>query len=211
MGIKIKLVNWEEGNYLTKDEPHPRGEIHVGGDNVALGYFKMKGKTDEDFYEENGVRWFKTGDIGEVHADGVLKIIDRKKDLIKLQHGEYVSYGKVESVLKTCPIVDNICLVGDSSKDYVVAVVLPDKTKLKSVTSKSLTECVQDEKVLQQILAEIQSFGKSNDLNKVELPAKIILAKDEWTPESGMVTAAFKIRRRQVTQKYEKEISKIYV
>ncbi len=39
-------------------------------------------------------RWFRTGDIGEVHPDGVLKIIDRKKDLVKLQHGEYVSYGK---------------------------------------------------------------------------------------------------------------------
>ena len=40
-------------------------------------------------------RWFRTGDIGEIHDDGVLKIIDRKKDLVKLQHGEYVSYGKV--------------------------------------------------------------------------------------------------------------------
>jgi acyl-CoA synthetase (AMP-forming)/AMP-acid ligase II len=40
------------------------------------------------------LRWFRTGDIGEVHPDGVLKIIDRKKDLVKLQHGEYVSYGK---------------------------------------------------------------------------------------------------------------------
>ena len=50
--------------------------------------------------------------------DGTLKIIDRKKDLVKLQFGEYVSLGKVEAVLKTCPVVDNVCIYGDSTKSY---------------------------------------------------------------------------------------------
>lgn len=116
MGIRIKLVNWDEGNYRVTDKPYPRGEIHVGGDNVALGYFKQAAKTAEEFYEEDGMRWFRTGDIGEVQDDGVVKIVDRKKDLVKLQHGEYISYGKVEAILKTCPIVESICLYGDSSK-----------------------------------------------------------------------------------------------
>ena len=62
----------------------------------------MPEKTAEDFDEINGRRWFKTGDIGEFQHDGTLKIIDRKKDLVKLQYGEYVSLGKVESCLKTC-------------------------------------------------------------------------------------------------------------
>ena len=58
-------------------------------------HFRNEAKTSEDFYDEDGRRWFRTGDIGEVCDDGVIKIIDRKKDLVKLQHGEYVSYGKV--------------------------------------------------------------------------------------------------------------------
>lgn len=47
--------------------------------------------------DENGMRWFYTGDIGRFHPDGCLEIIDRKKDIVKLQHGEYISLGKVYS------------------------------------------------------------------------------------------------------------------
>ena len=62
-------------------------------------------KTLEEFYDEDGYRWFRTGDIGQVESDGVIRIVDRKKDLVKLQHGEYISYGKVEAILKTSPFV----------------------------------------------------------------------------------------------------------
>jgi long-chain acyl-CoA synthetase len=67
-------VNWEEGGYRTTDKPYPRGEIYIGGDNVALGYFK---KESTDFFEEDGKQWVKTGDIAEVHPDGVFVIIGR--------------------------------------------------------------------------------------------------------------------------------------
>ena len=70
--------------------------------------------TAENFYTEGGKRWFRTGDVGELFEDGTLRIIDRKKDLVKLQLGEYVSLGKVESQLKTHPLVENICVYGDS-------------------------------------------------------------------------------------------------
>ncbi len=121
MNVRLKLADWEEGGYTTKDKPHPRGEIHVGGDIVAAGYFRNEEKTAEEFYTDaEGVRWFRTGDVGEMHDDGVVKIVDRKKDLVKLQQGEYVSYGKVESLLKTCPIVENVCLYADPERDYMV-------------------------------------------------------------------------------------------
>ena len=55
----------------------------------------MPEKTEEDFFDEDGKRWFKTGDIGQVTERGNICIIDRKKDLVKLQGGEYVSLGKV--------------------------------------------------------------------------------------------------------------------
>lgn len=77
-GCDIKLVNWEEGNYRVDNWPcNPRGEIHVGGNNVAMGYYKLPEKTMEDFYlDEMGVRWFRTGDIGELNSQGHLKVID---------------------------------------------------------------------------------------------------------------------------------------
>ena len=70
----IKLVNWEEGNYSVRDFPNPRGEIHIGGSNVAVGYYKQPEKTKEEFYEEDGIWWFRTGDIGELTPEGNLKV-----------------------------------------------------------------------------------------------------------------------------------------
>ena len=66
-----------------------------------------------------------------------MKIIDRKKDLVKLQFGEYVSLGKVESELKTCPLVENVCVYGDATKIYTVALVVPDRNKLTAWAGKS--------------------------------------------------------------------------
>ena len=73
----------------------------IGSDSITKGYFKLPEQTEDAYEEIDGVRWFKMGDIGEVLPDGSMKIIDRKKDLVKLQFGEYVSLGKVrlESLL----------------------------------------------------------------------------------------------------------------
>lgn len=101
----------------------PRGEVVVGGYSVTAGYFNNEEKTNEVYkvcdclyvyfinpltrllvllmltfwskVDETGMRWFYTGDIGRFHPDGCLEIIDRKKDIVKLQHGEYISLGKV--------------------------------------------------------------------------------------------------------------------
>ena len=81
-GVDVKLVSWNEGGYSVKDDCGPRGEIHVGGHHVASGYFNMPDKTEEEFYDEKGKRWFKTGDIGHVMTDGSIKIIDRKKVIL---------------------------------------------------------------------------------------------------------------------------------
>ena len=96
-GVDLKLVSWPEGGYTVHDLCGPRGEVIVGGNNVARGYYNMPDKTAEDFYDgPEGYRWFKTGDIGQILEDGSLRIVDRKKDLVKLQLGEYVSLGKGE-------------------------------------------------------------------------------------------------------------------
>lgn len=64
------------GGYRSTDKPYPRGEILIGGPNVTMGYYKKDAKNQEDFFvDENGQRWFSTGDIGEFQEDGCLKII----------------------------------------------------------------------------------------------------------------------------------------
>lgn len=73
----IRLENWEEAGYRVTDHPHPRGEILIGGDIVSAGYYKLSEKTKEDFFQEDGRQWFRTGDIGEFHQDGSIKIIGK--------------------------------------------------------------------------------------------------------------------------------------
>lgn len=69
------------GGYYSTDKPNPRGEILIGGPNVTMGYYKNEGKNREDFFVDgNGQRWFCTGDIGEFHPDGCLKIIGQKSN-----------------------------------------------------------------------------------------------------------------------------------
>jgi len=209
--VHIKLVNWEDGNYRVTDTPNPRGEVHIGGDNVAVGYFKNPEETAANFYEENGRRWFRTGDIGEFDKDGVLKIIDRKKDLVKLQHGEYVSYGKTESVLKTAPIVENICAYADPSRDHIMAIIIPDKNQLANVNPEiSIKEACHDVEVKKAVCKLLKDYGMKNGLKNFEVPTKVLMVLDEWTPDNGLVTAAFKIRRKFIYDEYRKEIENTY-
>jgi long-chain acyl-CoA synthetase len=118
-GVSLKLVDWKEGGYTVDDEDGPRGEIVIGGNHVSQGYYNMPEKTKEDFFQEGGLQYFRTGDIGQLVGDNcAVKIIDRKKDLLKLQAGEYVSLGKVESNIKINPLLDNICVYGSSQANY---------------------------------------------------------------------------------------------
>nr|XP_022902210.1 long-chain-fatty-acid--CoA ligase 4 [Onthophagus taurus] len=212
----IMLVNWEEGNYRVTDKPYPRGEIVVGGGNVSVGYYKLASKTKEEFFELDGKRWFKTGDICEIHDDGVVKIIDRKKDLVKLQAGEYVSLGKVEAELKTCSLVDNICVYGDSSKQYCVALVVPNQQMLielivkKGFQETQFEELCASHEIEKVVLQELQEHGKKCKLEKFEIPAAIKLCTEVWSPDMGLVTAAFKLRRKDIQERYQHEINRMY-
>ncbi|KAG5878700.1 hypothetical protein JTB14_036607 [Gonioctena quinquepunctata] len=212
----IKLIDWEEGQYFVSDKPHSRGEIIVGGANVSPGYFKQPEKTKEDFFDENGIRWFRTGDIGEIHKNGTLQIIDRKKDLVKLQAGEYVSLGKVESQLVTCPVVENICALADSTKNNIVAIIVPHEDNVQAlakqigVEGKNLEELCADPIVTRTVLEEIQNYAKKVNLQKFEVPAVVKLVSDVWTPESGLVTASLKLKRKAIQDFYKQEVTTMY-
>ncbi|XP_061341906.1 long chain acyl-CoA synthetase 9, chloroplastic isoform X2 [Gastrolobium bilobum] len=213
----IKLIDWPEGGYLTNDSPMPRGEIVIGGPNVTLGYFKNEEKTKESYQvDEKGMRWFFTGDIGRFHPDGCLEIIDRKKDIVKLQHGEYVSLGKVEAALIVSPFVDNIMLHADPFHSYCVALVVVSQSTLEEWASKQgipyldFSELCMKEETVKEVLASLVKEAKKARLEKFEIPAKIKLLSEPWTPESGLVTAALKIKREAIRKAFHEELSELY-
>ncbi|XP_054819384.1 long chain acyl-CoA synthetase 8-like [Prosopis cineraria] len=213
----IKLVSWDEGGYMTSDKPMPRGEVVIGGFSVTTGYFKSPEKTNEVFkVDEKGMRWFYTGDIGRLHPDGCLDIIDRKKDIVKLQHGEYISLGKVEAALSTCRYVDSIMVYADPFRDYCVALIVPSRHTLEKWAHKAGVSCTDfselcdDPETVSEVQQSLSKAAKAAKLGKTEIPAKFKLLPDPWTPESGLVTAALKIKREQLKAKFKNELQKLY-
>lgn len=89
--VEVKLVDVPDVGYFT-DRKQPQGEIWIRGGSVTDGYLDLEKENKEAFTEDH---WFKTGDIGEFDAKGHLRIIDRKKNLVKMQHGEYIALEKV--------------------------------------------------------------------------------------------------------------------
>uniref|UniRef100_A0A6I8NDC5 long-chain-fatty-acid--CoA ligase n=1 Tax=Ornithorhynchus anatinus TaxID=9258 RepID=A0A6I8NDC5_ORNAN len=181
-----------EGGYHNTDKPCPRGEILIGGQNVTMGYYKNESKTKADFFEdENGQRWLYTGDIGEFDPDGCLKIIDRKKDLVKLQAGEYVSLGKVEAALKNLPLIDNICAYANSFHSYVIGFVVPNQKELTELARQkgfkgTWEELCNSAEMEKEVLKVLSDAAISASLEKFEIPMKIRLSPEPWTPETGL-------------------------
>lgn len=213
---EIQLVNWEEGGYKTSDLPNPRGEIWISGANVAAGYYNNSDQTLADFHAINGKKWFSTGDIGEFHKDGTLEIIDRKKDLVKLQSGEYIALGRIEVVIKLCPLVDNVCVCACGLKSYVVCLVVPNQQHLQSLADRlgiSFTDwqqlCVHS-KIKTVILKAIESQCVQAKLQKPEIPQKLRLCAELWTPDTGLVTESFKLKRKSIEAFYAKDIEYMF-
>jgi long-chain acyl-CoA synthetase len=93
--IEVKLVDFPDAGYFSTNTPNPQGEIWIRGDSVTKGYYENAELTAETL---TGEGWFKTGDVGEWDANGHLKVIDRKKNLVKTLNGEYIALEKV------CPL-----------------------------------------------------------------------------------------------------------
>lgn len=208
---EIKLLDVPEMKYFSTDKPFQRGEIVLRGPNVTLGYFKNEKKTNEDF--KNG--WFYTGDIGQWNADGTLSVIDRKKNLVKLSHGEYVALEKLESKFKQLKFIENMMVYGDSKQEYLVAIVVPVKSDLESWAksngvSGSYDEICKSKEAKKMVLDKLKEISKKEGMKSIETVGNVFLCSEEWTPENDMVTAAQKIKRQPIAKKYEKEIEAMY-
>jgi len=179
---------------------------------------KLNKKNKTDFVtDENGVRWFYTGDIGQVTKDGSIQIIDRKKDLVKLQHGEYVALSKVEGVLKLSPYVENVLLHVDPHQSYCTALVCPQFGAIRKfcrengIDEENTEAACSNEKVVNEVLRSFKEVSKGK-LQAVETPKKVTLipASRTWTPDNDLLTAAMKLKRKPIINAHIDEINKMY-
>ncbi|UJR08757.1 hypothetical protein I4U23_013014 [Adineta vaga] len=212
---EFRLIDWEEGKYKTTDKPNPRGEVLIGGKVVVDSYFGDAAKENDSFKDIDGTKYFYTGDIGEVFPDGTLKIIDRKKDVVKLQNGEFVSLAKIEMAVKKLLFVDNCCACASSSAEFTVALVCPNPKEISMYAEKHFNEkdwkkIADDDDFNDEILRKVQDICRKDKCQSFEIPKRIKIVQDSWSPESGLVNDALKLKRKAIGEKYKDDIKKLY-
>uniref|UniRef100_A0A6B2KZ22 AMP-dependent synthetase/ligase domain-containing protein n=1 Tax=Arcella intermedia TaxID=1963864 RepID=A0A6B2KZ22_9EUKA len=207
---ELRLVDVPEMNYLASQNP-PQGEIWIRGNSVSLGYFKNPEKTKEEWTGE----WFKTGDIGRLNADGTFSIVDRKKNLVKPPHGEYIAPERLETIYRNCPYVDHIMVYACSSYDELIAFVSPNRKALHDyAVANKLEEDIGhlcDNPQVQKLLVdELSKVWKKANLRSIERLHYVQLTPEEWTPENGWLTAAMKLKRNDIHATHADTIKQIY-
>jgi len=185
--IKVETVGPPfKGNEVKIAED---GEILVKGENVMLGYWNKKEETEKVII--NG--WLHTGDIGEIDPnDGYLKITDRKKDIIVSAGGDNISPAKIENMITNEPEIDQ-CMVYGDKKNYLVALIVPNKD--------FLNEKEKINKVIEKI---------NKKLTLLEKIKKIQLIDENFSIENGLMTPTMKVKRKKVTEKYKNQLENLY-
>jgi long-chain acyl-CoA synthetase len=215
--VEIKLVDFPEANYFTSptegDTKLPQGEIWVRGHSIAKGYYNDPEETERGFIDG----WFRTGDIGEFTATGHLRVIDRMKNLVKTMNGEYIALEKLESNYRTAPFVFSICVYASNDQSRPVAVIVPAEPALVELAKANnipipanLADLRDDPKLNAIALNEIIAFGKKGGLSGIEIIVGLVIVHDEWTPQTGFLTSAMKLKRRVIVEHYKKEIDQAY-
>jgi long-chain acyl-CoA synthetase len=215
-----------------------RGEILARGPSLSLGYYMMPEQTKEEFNvsqarvspgniassltninnrilfvgKDDG--WFHTGDIGQYMSDGSVRIVDRKKNLVKLKGGEYIALEKMEMTFGNSSFVDavagGICCYGDHDMDRPVALlqlneVVAMKWAKTNGVNGDINSLLTSEALHKAVLDEMKKEHGKSDLSHLEKLVGVALLHSPWTPENGCLTAANKLQRRAVIEQFDKE------
>ena len=169
----------------------PDQELLVRGDSVCKGYLNPADNLAA--FTEDG--WFRTGDLGAVQADGYVKIVGRKKDIIITDAGENITPDRIEAKLTGYPLIRDVVLIGDK-RPYVVAIICVDRSVASQVP-------VAD--AVQHILNEV-NIG----LARFEKIKKFLIAKSDFSVDNGELTPSFKKKRRVIEERYRQELYALY-
>lgn len=184
-----------------------RGELLLCGRNIFQGYFRNENASKEAlFVDEENRLWFRTGDIAEIHSDhfNCIKLVDRKKNLIKLANGEFVPPEKVEAVLNSIPNVAN-AFVGVSSivenKWCVLAALEVSKDIMHNAASfNEFKSSIHDQAAHALLACGLPRFACPKGY--------IFLENDLSFAGQGLLTAAGKLRRDQAKQLFEERFDR---
>ncbi|KAG6015520.1 hypothetical protein E4U43_005159 [Claviceps pusilla] len=217
--VELCLESVPEFDYTVDDKPNPRGELLVRGPAVFQKYYKNDEETSK-VLEADG--WFHTGDVCEIDKLGRFKIIDRKKNVLKLSQGEYISPERIENVYAANTNLINISYVhGDAKESTLVAIFGVDPENFPAFASKVLSRKVSNEanelrtvakdpKVRQAFLKILDNIGRKHKFNSFEKVRGVFLDVEPFTIENELLTPTLKLKRPQAAKKFRAEIDAMY-
>ncbi|GAA6087865.1 long-chain-fatty-acid--CoA ligase 5 [Tachysurus ichikawai] len=196
-------------NYFASNN---EGEVCIKGKNVFCGYLNDPEKTAEALDQDG---WLHTGDIGKWLPNGVLKIIDRKKNIFKLAQGEYIAPEKIENVYIRCGTVAQLFVHGDSLQSCLVAIVVPDAETLPGLAEKlgvkgSFKELCKNQQIKKVILSDLVKLGRDAGLKSFEQVKDLHLHSEQFTIENGLLTPTLKAKRGDLGKFFKNEIENLY-
>jgi long-subunit acyl-CoA synthetase (AMP-forming) len=187
------------------------GEVLIRGDIVMAGYRNLPERTAETIDADG---WLATGDIGTVDADGYLRIVDRKKELIINAAGKNMSPANIEQHLKaSSPLIGQAICIGDRRPFNVALLVLDPDASAAFARGRGLTDASPAAMVRSpEVLAEVQAaVDRANErLSRVEQIKRYTVLPVDWPPAGDELTPTMKLRRKPIAAKYETEIAALY-
>ncbi|XP_062179918.1 uncharacterized protein LOC133884494 [Phragmites australis] len=187
------------------------GQICIRGETLFSGYYKREDLTKEVLVDG----WFHTGDIGEWQPDGIMKIIDRKKNIFKLSQGEYVAVENLENIYALVSAIDSIWVYGSSFESFLVAVINPNKEALESWAAANgidddFEALCQNPKAKEYFLGELSKIGKEKKLKGFEFIKDIHLEPVPFDMDRDLITPTYKKKRPQLLKYYQGVIDNMY-
>jgi long-chain acyl-CoA synthetase len=186
------------------------GEILVRGPNVMKGYYNRPEETAEAIDTEG---WFHTGDIGHIDDDNFLVITDRKKALIVTAGGKNVAPAAIENVLSADKFINQAFAYGDARK-FISALIVPDWERLEKYAGEHKVKfssraelCrhpVINSLIQKRIEAAMEDFAPFEQIKKFKIMER------EFSQEDGEVTPTLKLKRKEITRKYWKDLDSLY-
>lgn len=186
----------------------PDGEILLQGPNVFAGYFKDPAATAEALVDG----WLHTGDIGELDADGFLRVTDRKKDLFKTSGGKYAAPQRLEGLLRTIPCVSQAVVIGENRK-YLTALLTLDADRAVAYAKQQelptgLDALAAEPKFSAYVQEHVERINST--LARFETIKRFALLASDFTIERDEVTPTQKLKRRVIMQRYATQIEAMY-
>lgn len=207
----FKLGDVPEMNLVASRDN--RGEILVHGTNIFKGYFKDEEKTRAALDADG---WYHTGDIGSFEANGTMKVVDRVKNIFKLQQGEYIAPEKIENIYVRSKYVAQVFVYGNSYKSSLIAVIVPEETVLlewaqqNGLDAADMKQLCANPELKKLVLKDINNLGKEAGLKGFELARDLYLHHELFSIENGLLTPTMKAKRAELQKYFQKEIDLMY-